>query len=779
MGWISDTWAEITSGGSAVTDTYNSNDDDDWYSGPNLDGSSGYTVDWGDNGSDDNYDSNTGYLTNTNDVTTTTSGGTSEGPSNDEWKTTTIDGHEVQYKGTMGSGDFVIKDTSFVDPYEYLELIGGDLVDNGEKNENGDPILSWSWENKDNSTVYSDNAAFDMSHYAPNEDYKADAAFYKKNPNSTITTEQYVKMKKISTALGIFAGPIGLGARAMIELQRRGILPGNTATSWFENNNVSETTGSPNDDKILNLIESGASNDEIQDAINEIAIEEDISSISTAVGIMADDAFGTSNASDVAVNPGNYFSDTNLTDSVPTLDANAEGTTIDKENYQKGENVDVPLSIVSESETVTAPEAGTAVGYDVETVDGKLDQDQYQADAVVGELSDGATIDAEQIDVEATANGINAVGKALNDFAKVDLSRVIDTSTVQGKLLADRLGEGNYIDAKATILGQMKIISEEFKDSQGNPKIPAWAQGTARNVAKTIAFKGMSGSAAVAAMSNAIMESSLGVAEKEATFFQTLTYKNLDNRQEALIQKASVLANFELANLDARMEAAVSNAKAVLAMDLKNTDNKQQAEILNTQIRVDGLFEDAKAKNAERMFSADAENDFTKFYDQLSTQVAMHRADTLNEMARFNAGETNSNSQFKASQDVKLEMFYKEMQYNVDLAATKWRQAVLLEEASMKFEAAKFDTQNMFDLTNEALNRVWDREDAQFDYIWKSAETEKERMVDLYEIDKDYEVGMRKVVNDEQYRQGQADWELFKWGTDLIFGDDWDVWDIF
>ncbi len=62
-----------------------------------------------------------------------------------------------------------------------------------------------------------------------------------------------------------------------------------------------------------------------------------------------------------------------------------------------------------------------------------------------------AQVDAEQIDVEATEKGLNAVGKALNDFAKVDISRVIDTSTVQGKLLADSLGEGGYVDSKATI----------------------------------------------------------------------------------------------------------------------------------------------------------------------------------------------------------------------------------------------------------------------------------------------------------------------------------------
>jgi hypothetical protein len=37
---------------------------------------------------------------------------------------------------------------------------------------------------------------------------------------------------------------------------------------------------------------------------------------------------------------------------------------------------------------------------------------------------------------------------------------------------------------------------------------------------------------------------------------------------------------------------------------------------------------------------------------------------------------------------------------------------------------------------------------------------------------------MRKVVNSEDTAKGAADWELFKWGYDVVFGDDSDVWDI-
>ena len=73
-----------------------------------------------------------------------------------QWKTTTMHGQEVQYTGTPGQGDFFVKDPGYMDPYEYMDLIGADYDKDGK----------WTYDNDDGSTVYSDNAAFDMSHYA-------------------------------------------------------------------------------------------------------------------------------------------------------------------------------------------------------------------------------------------------------------------------------------------------------------------------------------------------------------------------------------------------------------------------------------------------------------------------------------------------------------------------------------------------------------------------------------------------------------------------------------
>lgn len=420
-----------------------------------------------------------------------------------------------------------------------------------------------------------------------------------------------------------------------------------------------------------------------------------------------------------------------MSDLLTLLNPDAPGTTLDPDNpnYALDGDLSYDPETVGETATINNPGTGTPTFYNASTVTNLMGGDSTTVNAATTTVTDNMLVDPDdvQIDVAGIAAGGGVLGNALNDFASQDISQVIDTSTVAGKLLADKLGEGNYTDAKATVLGQMKIISGEFKDADGNPKIPPWAQGLSREVSRMMAFKGVSGTAAVATMSNALMEATLGVAEKDAAFFQTLTIKNLDNRQQQIINKANVLAQFEVANLDARQTALVNNAKAFLQIDLANLANEQQAEVINTQSMVQALFTDQAAINAERLFTAETMNEFEKFYDQLSVQVQQFNAGQINAMNQFNAGEINSAAQFNSNMENNRQQFYANMQFNIDTANAKWRQTVETENTRLQYEALAMDVKNMLGITQEGQNQLWDRLDSMFDYIWKSSENELQR----------------------------------------------------
>lgn len=428
---------------------------------------------------------------------------------------------------------------------------------------------------------------------------------------------------------------------------------------------------------------------------------------------------------------------TELVQSGALIDPNAAGTVLDPSDPRYNLEGDMTYNVTTGGEAMTADDQGRgpATFYAADTVSDRIAGNAAaNVDAVTGTIRDENLVNAEDftIDMTGAATGVNAdgttsvVGEALNDYASINTSMIIDTTTVAGKLLAQKLqDEGkNYVDSKSTLLGQMKIISDEFKDSNGNPIIPPWAQGMARDLQRTMAFQGVTGTAATAAMSNAIMEATLGVAEKEAAFFQTLTVKNIDNQQQAIINKANILSKFELANLDARQAAAVQNAKAFMEMDLQNLSNEQQAEVINTQSMVQALFNDQAAINAERVFGAQTANEFQQFYDKLQVQVQTFNAEQVNAMKRFNAGEINDAAEFNSTMEDSRQRFYATMQYNIDLANAKWRQDVTTTNSQMMFDAYSADVKNAFDLNQEGLNQMWDRVDNMLDYIFKGAQTE-------------------------------------------------------
>ena len=199
----------------------------------------------------------------------------------------------------------------------------------------------------------------------------------------------------------------------------------------------------------------------------------------------------------------------------------------------------------------------------------------------------------------------------------------------------------------------------------------------------------------MSAMSTAMIEATLPIAQADSQFYQTLTIKNLDNKQQMIINKANVLSKMELANLDVRTSVAVNNAKTFMQYDMANLANEQQANIVNTQAKVQSILEDAKQVNVARRFNAESQNDMDMFYDNLSATIDMYNTGQKNQMAQFNAGELNDTFQFNASLENSREQFYANMQYQVDAANAKWRQTVTLQNNENAFNAAAIDVKNI------------------------------------------------------------------------------------
>jgi hypothetical protein len=457
------------------------------------------------------------------------------------------------------------------------------------------------------------------------------------------------------------------------------------------------------------------------------------------------DYVGSTNVTDMTTeivdNAQGFINDAggNLSDQVVDIDPNATGTNLDGSDYGMdvdGLNQSVATGAVDTASGITKPNQAST--YDAATTYDQVNANQ--ATAATMDANGNAIVDAEGlvIDQQGVATGINEdgsineTGLALNSFAHQNISNVIDTSTVSGKLLAQSLGEGNYLDSKSTVKGQLEILTGEFVDPvTGEPKIPTWAAGIARNVSRSIAFKGITGTAATGALAQAMIEATLPIAQADSQFYQTLTVKNLDNKQQMIINKANVLSKMELANLDVRTSLAVNNAKTFMAYDMANLANEQQTNIINTQNKVQSILEDANQTNVARRFGAEANNDMDMFYENLGASIDMFNSGQRNQMTQFNTGEVNDMSQFNATLENGREQFYTSMQYAVDAANAKWRQNVTLTNSEMQFQAAATDVKNILGLTTESLNQLWDRTDSLLDFAWKEGENEKDRELKL------------------------------------------------
>ena len=400
-----------------------------------------------------------------------------------------------------------------------------------------------------------------------------------------------------------------------------------------------------------------------------------------------------------------------------TVDPNAPKYQIDPTGVQ-AQTTNAPTSTAATPSTANQPAAGVQTALTADQVAAQ------EMQAAQGQLSTGSTVDPNSVTGQLSTDTQTALGT----YAAQNISNIIDTSTMAGKLLAQQLGEGNYTDSKATLKGQLDILQSEFFDpATGDAKIPSWAAGTYRAVGRIAAFRGMTGTAAVTAMAQAMMEASVPIAQQDAAFFQTLTVENLNNKQEATINKANVLAKLDLQNIDNRMAAAINNSQAFLKMDMANLDNEQQTRVINTQARIQSILEDAKAENTNRLFLAESQNEKDMFYDNLSSAIEQFNAAQSNAMSQFNAGEVNDTSQFNAELENAREQFYTNMQFAIDTANAKWRQELTLTENQQQFEAAATDVKNLVGISVEQLNQLWDRADALLDYAWKSADNTADR----------------------------------------------------
>ena len=263
------------------------------------------------------------------------------------------------------------------------------------------------------------------------------------------------------------------------------------------------------------------------------------------------------------------------------------------------------------------------------------------------------------------------------------------------------------LDQKATTQYQLSQLLSSLEEGT---EPPAWASPALRKVTAIMQGRGMGASSmAASAMTQALMESGVVIATQDANKYAAIQLQNLSGKQKASLQNALTYAAMDKANLSARLQGAVTNSQVLLQTDIKNLDAQQKADTINFNALTQALFKDTAEENARQQFNAKNQLQVDEFFAELEAQVETANANRVSALSQFNAGEENAMTQYNASLQDARDKFNSNMQYAIDQSNVQWRRQTNTANTALQNETNRINVQNQYNLTQSALNQLWQK----------------------------------------------------------------------
>ena len=316
---------------------------------------------------------------------------------------------------------------------------------------------------------------------------------------------------------------------------------------------------------------------------------------------------------------------------------------------------------------------------------------------------------------EAAANRLVSEHDISKEVADSILEDVGQLATDINGIPQEALGAVAELPKEALVSSQMESLLAGME----NGEVPTWARSAVAGVQQMLAQRGLSASSVgQEALFNAIIQSTLPIAQSNAQALQQRASQNLTNEQQALIQDRQVAASFlsknadfkqqmELANLTNDQQMRLANLTALNQAGSENLSAAQQTELanLNTQLQTN-LLEGKLAQQmgiaqlnvdqqtAVRNASMVANIDFTKFSAEQQVELANSKFMQSMSMASFNAEQQTvmQNATAMASMDLatadqntKLAITNAKNFLAMDMSnLTNEQQAIMLDQQSLQ-----------------------------------------------------------------------------------------------
>jgi len=368
-----------------------------------------------------------------------------------------------------------------------------------------------------------------------------------------------------------------------------------------------------------------------------------------------------------------------------------------------------------------------------------------------------AAANYEAYTVDGTPEAVAAQGKLSTESIVGDIQGAVSEKSIA------EAAQGT-VSEESTVQYQ---IGELFKSFEDGKPAPPWAAPAVRNVGAFMAQRGLGRSSmAAAAVTQAIMESGIPIAQADAQTYAQMDFANLNNRQQAALQNAATYAAMDRANLDARMQAAITNAQSFLSMDMANLSNTQRANELTHQSEMQAMFSNQAAQNAAAQFNASSQQQIDQFFAQMEVQVNNANANRFAAQEQFNVNEANSMKQFVASVNDARERFETQLRVQIDQSNATWRRQINTQNTTIQNEENRLNAQSLLNLTVTAQNNLWQRYRDESSWIFQMAEnvTQREHELGMLAM----EIAENQDIYDQQLRNSLGS-ELGKAAIRAIF----------
>lgn len=175
--------------------------------------------------------------------------------------------------------------------------------------------------------------------------------------------------------------------------------------------------------------------------------------------------------------------------------------------------------------------------------------------------------------------------------------------------------------------------------------------------------------------------------------------------------------------------AAISTAILEAATPLAQFDASVfgQMELQNLRNRHETLLSNQSAENASRQFNAKTEAELDQFIAGLRDRVLRFNTEQLNAMETFNVDQTNSVKMFYDKLESEIDRFEVQNALAIAQSNAEWRRSLNMANTAADNAAIAQNVENRFNISQTALNNLWQQARDVFHWANTSSENARDR----------------------------------------------------